>query len=85
MIAFRLQHVSTWYVSVRMRYCSTEKNIGYYDEYYKVCMKLCLSRGKILKFILIRRTSLPTLIHFFNISHEPEQRISKASRDKYIE
>ena len=38
-----------------------------------------------LKFIVIRHTSLPTLIHFFDISQEPEQRISKASRDKYIE
>jgi hypothetical protein len=48
-------------------------------------MKLCLSRGKMLKFILIRHNPFPTLIHFSNILHEPEQRISKASREKYIE
>ena len=48
-------------------------------------MKLCLSRDKILEFILIRHNSFPTLTHFFNISHEPEQRILQASRDKYIE
>jgi len=62
-----------------------ESNIGYDDKYYKVCMKLCLPRGEILKFILIRHISLSTLIHFFNTSHEPEQRISQASRDKHIE
>jgi hypothetical protein len=70
-------------IGIRVRYCSTEKNIGYDDKYsyYKVCKKLCLSRGKILKFILIRHTFLPTLICFFSISR---MKLNKEFRKHHV-